>query len=68
MDPSEAANPRGRRQPDHLPSLRQAVLAHHATGTFVPKSENMILPGPPGIGKTHLTIGLKAKAVFPLIA
>ncbi|MFC9219264.1 ATP-binding protein [Streptomyces hygroscopicus] len=63
-----AGDDAGRRQPDHLPSLRQDVLAHHATGTFVTKSENMILLGPPGIGKTHLTIGLKVKTVPPLIA
>jgi hypothetical protein len=38
---------------DHLPSLRRDVLAHLATGTFVAKAENVILLGPPGIGKTH---------------
>ena len=43
---------------DHLPSLRRDVLAHLATGTFVAKAENVILLGPPGIGKTHLaTLG-----------
>jgi DNA replication protein DnaC len=47
---------------DHLPSLRRDVLAHLATGTFVAKTENVILLGPPGIGKTHLAIGLGIKA------
>ncbi|WP_079408269.1 IS21-like element helper ATPase IstB [Streptomyces sp. 3211] len=47
---------------DHLPSLRRDVLAHLATGTFVSKAENVVLLGPPGIGKTHLAIGLGVKA------
>ncbi|MGR6998727.1 ATP-binding protein [Yinghuangia aomiensis] len=46
----------------HLPSLRRDLLAHLATGTFVAKAENVILLGPPGIGKTHLAIGLGVKA------
>lgn len=47
---------------DHLPSLRRDILAHLATSTFVAKAENVILLGPPGIGKTHLAIGLGVKA------
>ncbi|AAT89211.1 transposase, ISlxx1-degenerated [Leifsonia xyli subsp. xyli str. CTCB07] len=47
---------------DHLPSLRKDLLAHLATSTFVAKQENVILLGPPGIGKTHLAIGLGVKA------
>ncbi|AAT88523.1 AAA family ATPase [Leifsonia xyli subsp. xyli] len=47
---------------DHLPSLRKDLLAHLATSTFVVKAENVILLGPPGIGKTHLAIGLGVKA------
>ena len=50
---------------DHLPSLRRDVLAHLATGTFVAKAENVILLGPPGIGKTHLAIGLGARPPTP---
>src|ERR1700709_2363763 len=47
---------------DHLPSLRRDLLAHLATSTFVAKAENVILLGPPGLGKTHLAIGLGIKA------
>jgi len=51
---------------DHLPSLRKDLLAHLATSTFVAKAENVILLGPPGIGKTHLAIGLGVKATTPV--
>ncbi|MFN8075781.1 MAG: IS21-like element helper ATPase IstB [Kineosporiaceae bacterium] len=47
---------------DHLPSLRRDLLAHLATATFAAKAENVVLLGPPGIGKTHLAVGLGVKA------
>ncbi len=47
---------------DHLPGLRRDLLAHLATATFIAKTENVVLLGPPGIGKTHLAIGLGVKA------
>jgi DNA replication protein DnaC len=47
---------------DHLPSLRRDILAHLGTGTFITRAENVILLGPPGLGKTHLAIGLGVKA------
>ncbi|MGC5249711.1 ATP-binding protein, partial [Gordonia sp. DT219] len=47
---------------DHQPSLRRDVLAHLEMMSFVAKAENVILLGPPGVGKTHLGICLGIKA------
>ncbi|MCT1829231.1 IS21-like element helper ATPase IstB [Brevibacterium luteolum] len=47
---------------DYQPGLRRDVLAHLASCGFIAKAENVILLGPPGVGKTHLGIGLGIKA------
>lgn len=48
---------------DHQPSLRRDILAHLATTTWIAKADNVVLLGPPGVGKTHLAIGLGVKAI-----
>lgn len=40
------------------PSLDQRLVRELATGRFVANGENVLLFGPPGVGKTHLAIGL----------
>lgn len=40
------------------PSIDRAVLDELATMRFVANAENVVLLGPPGVGKTHLAVGL----------
>jgi DNA replication protein DnaC len=40
------------------PSIDERQLRELATGRFVAHGENILLLGPPGVGKTHLAIGL----------
>lgn len=40
------------------PSVDQRIIDELATGRFLTEGRNVVLLGPPGVGKTHLAIGL----------
>ena len=44
-------------------SLDKKVIRELSTLAFVDRAENVIILGPPGVGKTHLAIALGVKAV-----
>lgn len=44
------------------PSLDRKIIRELAGLSFVDRAENVILLGPPGVGKTHLAISLGVKA------
>ena len=45
------------------PSIDRTVLKDLATLRFVDNAENVVFLGPPGVGKTHLAIGLGVAAI-----
>jgi DNA replication protein DnaC len=48
---------------DFQPSLDRKVMRELAGLSFVERAHNVVLLGPPGVGKTHLAIALGMKAV-----
>jgi DNA replication protein DnaC len=45
------------------PSVDERLIRELATGNFLAHGQNVLLLGPPGVGKTHLAIGLGRKVV-----
>ena len=45
------------------PSVDQKLVRELATGRFIANAENVLIFGPPGVGKTHLAIALGRAAV-----
>jgi DNA replication protein DnaC len=45
------------------PSIDTKLIRELETGRFIANGENVLLLGPPGVGKTHLAIGLGRTAV-----
>jgi DNA replication protein DnaC len=44
------------------PSIDVKVIKELATGRFIADSDNVLLLGPPGVGKTHLAVAIGLKA------
>ena len=48
---------------DEQPSLDRKIINELRTLAFVERAQNVVLLGPPGVGKTHLATGLGAQAL-----
>lgn len=47
----------------YQPSLDKKQVLNLATSHFIEHGENVVILGPPGVGKTHLSVGLGLKAI-----
>ena len=45
------------------PSIDKKVIRDLSNGSFVDRGENIVLLGPPGVGKTHLAVSFGIKAI-----
>jgi DNA replication protein DnaC len=45
------------------PSVEKAKIDYLATGEFIRKKECVLFLGPPGVGKSHLSVGLGVRAI-----
>jgi len=45
------------------PSIDRKVVRELSTAAFVERAHNVVLLGPPGVGKTHLAVGIGIRAV-----
>jgi len=48
---------------DAQPSLDRRIMNELQTLAFIERAENVVLLGPPGVGKTHIAIGLGVRAL-----